>query len=76
MKGFANHERHRLTSIVLAIVMFGALVMTSQAAQAPRGSATVRRKSRRTPILSIDQFKKAFQDDVGKIRMVVLLSPT
>ena len=63
------------TLIVLAVVLFDLGAATS-AAQRANQSVTAKRKPRRSALGSVDQFKEAFQNDEGKVRLVALISPT
>jgi hypothetical protein len=57
--------------IVIASIMFAGIVTPANAAQKHRRSTT------RAPGLGdVGQFKAAFQADVGKVRLVALVSPT
>lgn len=62
--------------IVLAAILFGINSPSNVAAQ-KRGRAAAASPKTRTPELgSVDQFKVAFQNDTGKVRLVALISPT
>lgn len=62
--------------MVLGAITCGVSLPSSIAAQ-NRGRATaVSRKARAPQLGSVEQFKEAFQNDAGKLRLVALISPT
>lgn len=63
-------------SIVLAAILFGASLPSSNAAQKSSRSTAASRKARASELGSVEQFKDAFQNDQGKVRLVALVSPT
>ena len=67
----------RLFSVtILAAILFAINADTSHAAQ-KRGRPTTASRYAQAPELgSVAQFKDAFQNDQGKIRLVALISPT
>ena len=62
--------------VLAAIVLLAGDATVSSAGQKSRGAAVVSRRVRRSPLQNVDRLKEAFQRDAGKLRMVVLLSPT
>ena len=62
--------------IVLAAILFGVCLPSSDAAQKRSRSAATNRKSRTVELGRIEQFKDSFQNDSGKVRLVALVSPT
>ena len=62
--------------IVSAAILVGLSAITCDAAQKVGSSAAAVRKSRAVELLSLDQLKERFQNDAGKVRLIVLVSPT
>ena len=62
--------------IVLAVILLGVSLPSSNAAQKRRRSAATSRESRTPELGTVEQFKASFQTDVGKVRLVALVSPT
>ena len=62
--------------MVLAAILLGGALPSSIAAQKRDRSAAVSRKARAPQLGKVDQFKEAFQNDRGKVRLVALVSPT
>ena len=60
---------------VLAMVFVIGLPSTGVAQKRGRSIATTR-NVRAPNLRSVDQFKEAFQNDSGKVRLVALISPT
>jgi hypothetical protein len=60
----------------LAALLFAVSAETSNAAQKRSRSTTASRKARAPELRSVAQFKDAFQNDTGKLRLVALVSPT
>ena len=62
--------------IVLASFLFGINSPSSVAAQKRDRAAAASRKVRTSDLGTVDEYKAAFQNDTGKIRLVALISPT
>ncbi len=62
--------------ILLAVTLFALSADISNAAQKRGRSAAVSRQTRIPELGSVDQFREAFQNDDGKVRLVALISPT
>jgi hypothetical protein len=62
--------------ILLAAILFAFSAETGNAAQKRSRSTTASRKARAPELGSVAQFKDAFQDGAGKLRLVALVSPT
>lgn len=62
--------------LILAAILFGVCLPSSNAAQKPGRSAATSRKSRMLELGGVEQFKDSFQNDSGKVRLVALVSPT
>jgi len=62
--------------ILLAAILFAFSAETSNAAQKRRRSTTASRKAPAPELGSVAQFKDAFQNAPGKLRLVALVSPT
>lgn len=63
--------------VVFVSIMFGVSLLPSGAAQKHRRSTTVESRQTGAPRLgNVEQFKEAFQNDAGKVRLVALVSPT
>ena len=61
---------------VLAAMVFVLSLPSSSGAQKRGRSTATSRKVRAPQPRSVDQFKDAFQNDSGKVRLVALISPT
>lgn len=59
-----------------AAILFAFSAETSKAAQKRGRPTTASRKARAPELGSVAQFKDAFQNDAGKLRLVALVSPT
>jgi hypothetical protein len=70
-----KHSVLRAALTLLAAVLLGVSVSEAKASQKPNRVSTASRKAR-IQLRNIDQFKEAFQNDAGKIRLVALVSPT
>lgn len=68
--------RRRFVVIILAASLFALCAGTSHAAQNRGRSTAASRKAQGPELGNVAQFKDAFQNDQGKIRLVALLSPT
>jgi hypothetical protein len=68
--------KKRWALIVFAAVLFGVCLAPGKAAQKPGRSAPASRKARAVELRSVEQFKDAFQNDAGTVRLVALISPT
>jgi hypothetical protein len=69
--------RKQWALIVLAAILMGDTLPSSIAAQKRGRSAAAASPKARAPELgSVKQFKEAFQNDIGKVRLVALISPT
>jgi len=62
--------------IVLAAILLGVSLQSSNAAQKRGRLAATSRKSRLPELGSVEKFKESFQNNAGKIRLVALVSPT
>jgi hypothetical protein len=61
---------------LLAAILLGISAVEANASQKPNRLASASRKSRISAPGSVDQFRKAFENDAGKVRLVALISPT
>jgi hypothetical protein len=68
--------RKQWTLIVLVAILLGVSAQPGEAAQKHGRSTSAERESRTHELGSVEQFKDAFQNDAGKIRLVALISPT
>jgi hypothetical protein len=68
--------RKQWVPIVLAAILIVGTLPSSIAAQKRGRSGAASRKTRAPELGRIDQFKEAFQNDAGKVRLVALVSPT
>ena len=68
--------RKQWALIVLTAILFGVSLPPSKAAQRRGRSAPASRKALAPHLGSVEQFKDAFQNDAGKVRLVALISPT
>jgi hypothetical protein len=62
--------------MVLAAIVFGVSLPSSNAAQKRGRTASATRNARAAQLGSVAQFKEAFQYEAGKVRLVALVSPT
>ena len=65
----------RITLILLAAILLDISTAEANASQKPNRVSTASRKAR-IQLRNVDQFKEAFQNDAGKIRLIALVSPT
>jgi hypothetical protein len=63
-------------ALILLIAILFALSADTGNAQKPSRPTAERGRARAINLASVEQFKEAFQSDAGKIRLVVLISPT
>ena len=70
-----SHWVLRTTLIFLGAILFGVSAAEINASQKPNRVSTASRKAR-IQLRNVAQFKEAFQNDAGKIRLVALVSPT
>ena len=68
--------RRLLSVILLVTILFGISAGTSLGSQRRARSGTASRKSHAVALGTVAQFKAAFQNDEGRIRLVALISPT
>lgn len=66
----------RLLVLILGAIVFGLSLPSSNIAQKRSRSRAVIHKARGVHLSSVEQFKEAFQNDAGKVRLVALVSPT
>jgi hypothetical protein len=60
----------------LLVILFSITAIISNAAQESVRSNALSRKEEAPQLGSVQQFKEAFRKDVGKVRLVALVSPT
>jgi len=68
--------RRQFAVIILAAILFAIGADASQAVQKRVRSAAANRKTQAPELGTVAQFKDAFQNDRGSIRLVALISPT
>ena len=63
-------------ALILLVAILFALSADTSNAQKPGRSTAVKGRARAIQLAKVEQFKEAFQNDAGKIRLVALVSPT
>lgn len=71
-----NQWRRALVLIFLAALLPMTSTAHQTAAQKSHRARPVSRASRVHELVDVDQLKKLFQNDAGKVRLVALVSPT
>jgi hypothetical protein len=62
--------------MVLGAIVFGASLPSGNAGQKRPRSTTASHRTVETRLGSVEQFKEAFQNGAGEVRLVALISPT
>ena len=68
--------KRRWQLIVLIVILFVVSQPSGDAAQEKGRPAAGSRKARTLKLGSVPEFKEAFQNDKGNVRLVTLISPT
>jgi hypothetical protein len=71
-----EQRAHRLKRWVAIVTLIASVASFSINANAQRRFHTSAGKARLTELRSVDRLKKTFERDTGKVRLVVLVSPT
>jgi len=71
-----NQLRRALVLIFVTALLSVTATAHQNGAQNSRRSRPASRASRVHELVDVDQLKKLFQDDAGKVRLVALVSPT
>lgn len=74
-KAKVEKKKKQCAPILLVAILFTLSADTSNG-QRPGRSTAVKRRARAIQLANVEQFKEAFQNDAGKIRLVALVSPT
>jgi hypothetical protein len=76
MLNYFKSQSAIMALIVLAAILAGLSTVPSDAAQKTASSVKAAHKPRAVELIGLDQLNERFQNDAGKVRLVVLVSPT